>query len=142
MNDPVKNPSHYQFENACLEVRDVIRDRLSLLAKEYSESPDFVGTISYDYSNAIKYLLRAFFKNDPTEDLRKAKYCIDTLLSLLTSKQPATNQSVERESGIPTTVYDEILGIEIPDILDGSWGYVHNKDNPLPPVAKFKGQGW
>lgn len=141
MNDPVKNPSHYQFENACLEVRDVIRDRINLLSKSDEYCHD-VGTLAYDYSNAIKYLLRAFFKGKPTEDLNKAKYCINTLLSLLTSKQPATNQSVERESDIPATVYDEILGIEIPDILDGSWGYVHNKDNPLPPVAKFKGQGW
>lgn len=134
MNDPVKNPKHYQFENACLEVRDVIRDRLSLLAKEYSESPDFVGTISYDYSNAIKYLLRAFFKGGPIEDLNKAKYCIDTLLGILTNEQPATNQPVERESDLSATIYDEILGIEVP-----------NPDHPMNRrkfFAHFKGSGW
>lgn len=141
MNDPVKNPSHYQFENACLEVRDVIRDRLSLLAKEYSESPDFVGTISYDYSNAIKYLLRAFFKNRPIEDLNKAKYCINTLLGILTSKQAATNQSVECESDISATVYDETLGTDIPNLDLCLYDVYKEKMVPVP-VARFKGQGW
>lgn len=133
MNDPVKNPSHYQFENACLEVRDVIRDRINLLSKSDEYCHD-VGTLAYDYSNAIKYLLRAFFKGKPTEDLNKAKYCIDALLSLLTSKQPATNQSVECESDISATIYDEILGIEVP-----------NLDHPMNRrkfFAHFKGSGW
>jgi hypothetical protein len=85
MNDPVKNPSHYQFEYNCAEVRDVIRDRITRLSKS-DEYYARVGDLAYDYSNAIKYLLRAFLKGKPIEDLNKAKYCIDTLLSQLENR--------------------------------------------------------
>ena len=77
MNDPVKNPSHYQFKKPCLEVRDVIRDRIALMI-ECGYDYDLI----YDYSNAIKYLLRWPAKNG-IEDTNKAKYCIDTMISLL-----------------------------------------------------------
>ena len=89
MNDPVKNPSHYQFKKPCLEVRDVIRDRIALMI-ECGYDYDLI----YDYSNAIKYLLRWPAKNG-AEDVNKAKYCIDTMISLL---EDGDQQTIELEA--------------------------------------------
>jgi hypothetical protein len=77
MSDPVKNPSHYQFYQPCSEVRDVIRDRIDVM---YKFEEDLY--LAYDYSNAVKYLLRCFAKNG-VEDLKKARYCIDTMIDYL-----------------------------------------------------------
>lgn len=74
MIDKVTNPFHYQFSHPCHEVRDVIKDRLDVMLRETGDI-----YLAYDYSNAIKYLLRAFAKNG-REDLEKAKYCIECLL--------------------------------------------------------------
>lgn len=137
MSDPVKNPSHYQFAKPCLDVRDVIRDRVKKLIEVYGEG---AADFAYDYENSIKYLLRAPFKYKSIEDLNKAKYCIDTLLSLLTSEQFATNQSMECGSDIPTTVYDEILGIDVP--ADPDMNFVDYYKAKNLPRAKLKGQGW
>jgi retron-type reverse transcriptase len=75
--NPVTKPSHYQFNQPCNEVRDVIRDRL---AGYFLETGDTY--LMYDYSNAIKYLLRWYAKNT-VEDLKKARYCINTMLEFL-----------------------------------------------------------
>lgn len=74
MNDNVTNPSHYQFSGACHEVKDVIRDRV-FGSIHYGH-----GLIAYDYSNAIKYLLRWYLKNG-IEDLEKAKFCIEEMIN-------------------------------------------------------------
>lgn len=74
-HNAVTKPSHYQFANACYEVRDVIRDRTEGVYIWWG--PWAV----YDYINAIKYLLRAPYKNK-RQDLLKAKYCIETLLEI------------------------------------------------------------
>jgi hypothetical protein len=94
----VTKPKHYQFSEPCIEVRDVIRDRLDRCIKWPVNSK-----ILYDYSNAIKYLLRWFEKNG-TEDLRKAKYCIDSMLSILEDGKDSTDQPIECEPSddVPT----------------------------------------
>lgn len=74
----VTHPNHYQFSKPCIEVRDVIRDRISKYLNE--EYPD--TDIVYDYSNAMKYILRWFDKNG-VQDLKKAKFCIESMLELL-----------------------------------------------------------
>lgn len=79
MDNPISNPTHYQFTSPCSEVRDVINDRLQiLLESKYGQHTN----ILYDYSNSIKYLLRAFAKNG-IEDLHKAKYVITCMISAL-----------------------------------------------------------
>lgn len=78
-DDEVNHPSHYQFRYPCDEVRDVINERVSG-AIDYSPLP--YGAL-YDYSNAIKYILRAPYKGDITKDLKKAKNCIESILNLL-----------------------------------------------------------
>lgn len=88
----VTNPKHYQFSKPCNEVRDVIRDRLN----RYLNFTDGQSDLLYDYSNAIKYLLRWFEKNG-TEDLRKAQYCIDSMLRILEDGKDSTDQSTECE---------------------------------------------
>jgi hypothetical protein len=76
-HDPVKRPAHYCFLEAALEVRDVINDRLY----QFSLNKNFDPYEIYDYSNAIKYLLRWPFKNG-LEDLKKASECINQLISM------------------------------------------------------------
>lgn len=75
-HNEITKPSHYQFAHRCDEVRDVIRDRTDGAFQEWG--PESV----YDYTNAIKYILRAPYKNK-LKDLRKAKYCIESILELL-----------------------------------------------------------
>lgn len=75
--NPVTLPSHYQFSDVMREVRDVIRDRTVVYLDNGLPAEGI-----YDYDNAIKYILRAPAKNG-IEDLRKAKYCLDSLIDLL-----------------------------------------------------------
>lgn len=96
----VTNPRHYQFSKPCNEVRDVIRDRVNKCIN-WPVNTDIV----YDYSNAIKYLLRWFEKNG-TEDLRKAKYCIDSMLRILEDGKDSTDQPAECEPSNDVFVVD------------------------------------
>lgn len=68
-NDNVNHPSHYQGVGG-LEASDVI--------KEFTA--DLTGYDAFCAGNAIKYILRWNHKNGK-EDLRKAKWYIDELLS-------------------------------------------------------------
>jgi len=83
MNDNVSKPSHYQFNSECNEVRDVIKDRIAGVVKAYDGQG---AELAYDYSNAIKYLLRWYAKNR-VEDLRKARFCIDSMLQELCGEE-------------------------------------------------------
>lgn len=84
MYDNVSKPRHYQFEKECSEVRDVITDRIKqMLSAGYSTD------LIYDYSNAIKYLLRWPLKNGE-EDLNKALYCIQNILSSMPKEEKQT----------------------------------------------------
>jgi hypothetical protein len=97
----ITNPKHYQFSKPCNEVRDVINDRLNKFLK-YSGGK---SQILYDYMNLIKYSMRWFEKNG-IEDLRKAKYCLDSMLSVLEDGKDSTNQPTECESGNVVPVAD------------------------------------
>lgn len=77
MGDAVRKPSHYQLRESCDEVRDVIRERTTGMI-DSGINPD----AAYDYTNAIKYLLRWWGK-DGIQDLEKAKFCIDGILEVL-----------------------------------------------------------
>lgn len=77
--NPISRPSHYQFSKPCYEVRDVIIDRNERAVNSF-------GTVSiYDYDNAIKYILRAPYKNG-VEDLQKAKQCLCNMINGLLNK--------------------------------------------------------
>lgn len=107
MSDKITQPSHYQFRKPCNEVRDVIRDRTerlintNLVKKRTAEIADLI----YDYSNSIKYLLRCFDKNG-TEDLKKARYCIDTLLNLLEDDKDSTNKPIQHKSDLSVSLVE------------------------------------
>lgn len=70
-DDPVNSPSHYKV--AGIEVRDIQRELLNPLC----------GIQAADYGNAIKYLLRAFRKGKPAQDLGKAAFHINALINQL-----------------------------------------------------------
>jgi hypothetical protein len=76
--DVVTKPSHYQLFDG-VEVRDVINNRLNLYF--YTGMRSTIGC-TYEYGNAIKYILRAPFKNGK-QDLEKARFCIDTMIQEL-----------------------------------------------------------
>lgn len=79
----VQNPSHYMLRKD-LEVRDVINAFLNKIINETPyPSADPVFAHLYEYSNAVKYLLRSPFKADPVKDLKKAKFCIESILKTL-----------------------------------------------------------
>ena len=86
----VKKPNHYQLRNG-LEVRDVINAFLNKVINETPETADPVFDHLYEYSNAIKYILRSPFKEDPVKDLKKAKFCIQTIIDRLEEKMSETN---------------------------------------------------
>lgn len=81
MTEQVKRPSHYvlNIELAIgrdLEVRDIINERCQQFTA--TEMYQRSGAL-YDYANAIKYILRAPFKNG-RQDLEKALECINLIL--------------------------------------------------------------
>lgn len=86
----VEKPNHYQLRNG-LEVRDVINAFLNKVINETPETADPVFDHLYEYSNAIKYILRSPFKEDPVKDLKKAKFCIQTIIDRLEEKMSETN---------------------------------------------------
>lgn len=68
MNDPVNSPIHYNMGNT--ETIDVIRDQLG-----------DKGFAAYCQGNITKYLSRFRYKNG-AEDLRKARWYLDKLISV------------------------------------------------------------
>lgn len=70
-HDPVNSPEHYKV--AGIEVRDIQRELINPLT----------GIQAADYGNAIKYLLRAFRKGKPVQDLGKAAFHINALINNL-----------------------------------------------------------
>lgn len=71
--DDVSYPYHYIFKEPCSQVKDVINDRIKLaIDNEYTDG-------LYEYSNAIKYLLRWPAKNG-LHDLKKCRECVDKLI--------------------------------------------------------------
>lgn len=101
MNDKVKKPKHYQLGRPCYEVRDVIRDRCEALSLEEQNG----GELMYDYSNAIKYLLRWFGK-DGLQDLQKAKYCIEQLIEMIEANDTLarTTATSNKSMGVSITI--------------------------------------
>lgn len=81
----VEKPNHYQLRNG-LEVRDVINAFLNKIINETPETADPIFDHLYEYSNAVKYILRSPFKEDPVKDLKKAKFCIQTIIDNLEKK--------------------------------------------------------
>lgn len=69
-NDIVSHPSHYQTDNG-LETIDVIEAFTS----------DLKGVEAFDTANAIKYICRWRKKGTPLQDLMKAKWYIEHLIS-------------------------------------------------------------
>lgn len=69
VDDNVNHPSHYT--NGNVECIDAIQSALT--------AEEFEG---YCKANAIKYLWRAGLKGNKTEDLSKAKWYIEKLISL------------------------------------------------------------
>lgn len=67
-NDPVNHPSHYT--NGSVECIDAIKSALT--------PEEFHG---YLRGNIIKYLWRCELKNDTAEDLKKARWYLDKLIS-------------------------------------------------------------
>lgn len=104
-DDPVSHPKHYQFKQDCREVREVISDRVERLLLSSTKNK---SALLYDYTNAIKYLLR-WMDKDGEKDLRKCKFCIDSMLHTLTQSEATTNKLMERESDI------------VPEYIHASW---------------------
>ena len=64
MNDPVLHPDHYT--RGTIEVLDFITDQ----------------GLPYCAGNAVKYLCRYRWKNNPVEDLRKARFYIERQMEI------------------------------------------------------------
>lgn len=71
LNDMVHHPDHYNYKS--MECIDIIKIMCEGLA----------GSIAYDIGTAIKYLYRFPAKNNPIEDLQKAKTYIDMAIKEL-----------------------------------------------------------
>lgn len=69
MNDPVNSPSHYKVGG--IEAIDYMEAKLS--------PEEFAG---YCKGNALKYITRAGHKTDADEDIRKAVWYLNRLLTV------------------------------------------------------------
>ena len=70
MNDPVNNPKHYT-DGCSVECIDMMQTALG-----------WDGVIYFCLGNAYKYLWRHKLKNNPEEDLHKAKWYIDRAITM------------------------------------------------------------
>ena len=72
-DDRVNHPSHYTRggQEVIVTIEEAIQD-----------APDM--TLGYLQGQVLKYLLRCWLKDNPVEDLKKAKWYLDRLISKLT----------------------------------------------------------
>jgi hypothetical protein len=69
MNDPVNNPSHYNYGK--FEVIDVLEQAVS-------RAPDPVkGSLQYQ---VLKYMLRVWDKENPLQDAKKSRWYLNRLI--------------------------------------------------------------
>lgn len=73
--DTVNSPSHYNQTN--IEAIDIIED----------VTAGYQSNVKYHIGNAIKYLIRAPFKNNTVEDLKKAVWYINRAVGKLEGEQ-------------------------------------------------------
>lgn len=73
--DPVEKPFHYNHVEGGIECIDYIKQVLGL-----------DGFIAYCRGNAMKYNHRAFYKGNPSEDMRKAEWYMKKLNEALKEK--------------------------------------------------------
>jgi len=73
-NDPVNNPSHYT--SGSIECIDALKASMP-----FSEFKGFLK------GNVIKYLWRYHLKAKPIEDLKKARWYLDKLISELENEE-------------------------------------------------------
>ena len=77
-NDPVNSPAHYT-QGRCGEVIDVIEDAIR-------DAPDPITGMLL--GNTLKYLLRVWHKHpDPSQDLGKAQWYLNRVISHVKAKQ-------------------------------------------------------
>ena len=75
VTEAVNHPSHYQGK---YEAIDIIEDACKSCP----------ANMAFSYGNAIKYLLRAYKKHEsPVEDLKKATWYINRIISETVSKE-------------------------------------------------------
>ena len=76
MTDPVNHPSHYASEMRQFEVIDKIED-----AVQFAPDP-VLGGLQWQ---VLKYVERCWCKDDPRQDLMKARWYLDRLIAKLPS---------------------------------------------------------
>jgi len=70
MNDPVNNPSHYNYGK--FEVIDILEQAVS-------RAPDPVkGSLQYQ---VLKYMLRIWDKENPLQDAKKSRWYLNRLIN-------------------------------------------------------------
>ena len=75
MSDPVNHPPHYNAGR--YEAIEVIEDAIY-------PAPDAISAACHFL--ALKYLLRLWFKGEPLQDARKARWYLDRLISKLEAR--------------------------------------------------------
>lgn len=79
-HDPVNHPSHYT--SGSIECIEAIQESMS-----------FEGFCGFLKGNAQKYLWRYQHKNNPLEDLKKARWYINKLIEAVESKELNKNDN-------------------------------------------------
>tara|TARA_Y100000768_G_scaffold319327_1_gene254954 strand:- start:15 stop:398 length:384 start_codon:yes stop_codon:yes gene_type:complete len=72
-DDRVNHPSHYTRGN---------QEVIVTIEEAIQDAPNM--TLGYLQGQVLKYLLRCWLKDNPVEDLKKAKWYLDRLISKLT----------------------------------------------------------
>jgi len=80
VNDIINHPKHYCQHASGVEVITITEH------------------MNFCLGNAIKYIMRAGYKNDAIEDLRKAEWYINREVSRLERMQASTSQHIPNES--------------------------------------------
>lgn len=113
-HDPVNHPTHYASEAKCSGCNEPI------------ECIDVVRHMSFDQGNAMKYLWRAGKKDATVQDLKKAVWYIQDMISQI---EGTKNPNVHRLAGIRAenlkTFEDEA----------GAWTQINNSEPALEDLV-------
>lgn len=117
MSDNVNHPSHYTAGN--IECIEAIKESMTHRA--------FMG---YCKGNVIKYLWRYENKNNPLEDLKKARWYIEKMIDCTAGERLKEKADIKAdiETDIPDGYYYD-HGTLVKYLYDGNGGMIKMEDN-------------
>lgn len=91
--------------------------------------------IGFYRGNALKYLMRAGSKDDPLQEIQKARHYLDRLIEVLGDKNDSRSPTAVSMAQSPRQVYADVLGRKQNESgCCGACGSVQTEQDPARPA--------